>query len=205
MYQLLANVPTPVELVIMELSDLVNIRFISQLISGISRDLHKLLNISGAQLFQHHLYYQRQGFFQLFLPWILIIQNLLFHHLDVCGNAINFLMSSRDYYCPHNIHVFCIFSLGITYLADAVYKWCTIFECHLLISFAYISYCSIRMDVEIVVTLKYLCNFWRTFEIPLINCKINLMLTRSTKLRYYQFSRCRNIRNNWYKTVRCSI
>ena len=28
-------------------------------------------------------------------------------------------------------------------------------------------------NVEIV-PLKYLSNFWRTFEIPLINCKINL-------------------------------
>ena len=27
--------------------------------------------------------------------------------------------------------------------------------------------------------LKYLSNFWRTLEIPLINCKINLMLTWS--------------------------
>ena len=34
-------------------------------------------------------------------------------------------------------------------------------------------------DVEIIVPLKYLSNFWRTFEIPLINCEVNLILTWS--------------------------
>ena len=34
-------------------------------------------------------------------------------------------------------------------------------------------------NVEIVVPLKYLSNFWRTFEMPLINCEVNLMLTSS--------------------------
>ena len=33
--------------------------------------------------------------------------------------------------------------------------------------------------VEIIVPLKYLSNFWRTLEMPLINCEINLVLTRS--------------------------
>ena len=32
-----------------------------------------------------------------------------------------------------------------------------------------------------MVPLKYLSTFWRTSEIPLINCKINLTLTWSTK------------------------
>ena len=32
-------------------------------------------------------------------------------------------------------------------------------------------------DVEIMVSLKYLSNFWRTLEIPLINCEVNLILT----------------------------
>ena len=27
--------------------------------------------------------------------------------------------------------------------------------------------------------LKYLCNLWKTLEMPLINCEINLMLTWS--------------------------
>ena len=31
-------------------------------------------------------------------------------------------------------------------------------------------------SVEIMVPLKYLSNFWRTLEIPLINCEINLIL-----------------------------
>ena len=34
-------------------------------------------------------------------------------------------------------------------------------------------------DVEIIVPLKYLCNFWRTLEMPLINCEVNLILTWS--------------------------
>ena len=32
-------------------------------------------------------------------------------------------------------------------------------------------------DVEIIVPLKYLSNFWRTLEMPLINCEVNLLLT----------------------------
>ena len=35
-------------------------------------------------------------------------------------------------------------------------------------------------DVEIMVLLKYLSNFWRTLEMPLINCEVNLILTWST-------------------------
>ena len=31
-------------------------------------------------------------------------------------------------------------------------------------------------DVEIIVPLKYLSNFWRTLEMPLINCEVNLIL-----------------------------
>ena len=35
-------------------------------------------------------------------------------------------------------------------------------------------------DVEIMVTLNYLSNFWRTLEMPLINCEVNLILTWSS-------------------------
>ena len=35
-------------------------------------------------------------------------------------------------------------------------------------------------DVEIMVPLKYLSNFWRTLEIPLINCEVNLILAWSS-------------------------
>ena len=35
-------------------------------------------------------------------------------------------------------------------------------------------------DVEIMVPLKYLSNFWRTLKMPLINCEINLILTWSS-------------------------
>ena len=34
-------------------------------------------------------------------------------------------------------------------------------------------------NVEIMVPLKYLSNFWRTFEMSLINCEVNLILTWS--------------------------
>ena len=35
-------------------------------------------------------------------------------------------------------------------------------------------------DVEIMIPLKYLSNFWRTLEMPLINCEVSLMLTWSS-------------------------
>ena len=35
-------------------------------------------------------------------------------------------------------------------------------------------------NVEIMVPLKYLSNFWRTLEMPLINCEVKLILTWSS-------------------------
>ena len=35
-------------------------------------------------------------------------------------------------------------------------------------------------DIEIIVPLKYLINFWRTLEMSLINCEVNLILTWSS-------------------------
>ena len=35
-------------------------------------------------------------------------------------------------------------------------------------------------NVEIILPLKYLSNFWKTLEMPLINCKVNLILTWSS-------------------------
>ena len=35
-------------------------------------------------------------------------------------------------------------------------------------------------DVKIMVPIKYLSNFWRTLEMPLINCEVNLILTWSS-------------------------
>ena len=32
-------------------------------------------------------------------------------------------------------------------------------------------------DVEIIAPLKYLRNFWRALEMPLINCEVNFILT----------------------------
>ena len=36
-----------------------------------------------------------------------------------------------------------------------------------------------RVDVEIMVSLKYLSNFWRTLEMPLINCEVEVILAWS--------------------------
>ena len=36
-----------------------------------------------------------------------------------------------------------------------------------------------RIDVETIVPLKYVSNFWRTLEMPLINCEVELILTWS--------------------------
>ena len=38
----------------------------------------------------------------------------------------------------------------------------------------------ITKDAEIIVSLKYLNNFWRTLEMPLFNCEANLILTWSS-------------------------
>ena len=35
-------------------------------------------------------------------------------------------------------------------------------------------------NVETIVSLKYLSNFWRTLEMPLINCEVSLFLTWSS-------------------------
>ena len=35
-------------------------------------------------------------------------------------------------------------------------------------------------DVDKMVSLRYLSNFWRTLEMPLINCEVNLILTWSS-------------------------
>ena len=40
-------------------------------------------------------------------------------------------------------------------------------------------------DVEIIVPLKYLSNFWRTIEILLTNCEVGLTLTWSQNYQFY--------------------
>ena len=37
-----------------------------------------------------------------------------------------------------------------------------------------------QKDIEIMVPLKYLSNFWKTLEMPLINCEVSLILTWSS-------------------------
>ena len=38
------------------------------------------------------------------------------------------------------------------------------------------------LDTEVVAPLKYLCNFWRSLDLPLINCEIELDLRQANKL-----------------------
>ena len=53
-------------------------------------------------------------------------------------------------------------------------------------------------DVEIMVPLKYLSNFWRTLEMPLINCEVNLidMVINLCSYCYCQSKSSCNICNN---------
>ena len=41
-----------------------------------------------------------------------------------------------------------------------------------------------RKDVKVIVPLKYLSNFWRTLEMSLINCEINLVLIGLKNVSY---------------------
>ena len=45
------------------------------------------------------------------------------------------------------------------------------------------------INVEIMVALKYLTNFWRTLEMPLINCEVELFFDMVCKL-YYNSYKC---------------
>ena len=45
------------------------------------------------------------------------------------------------------------------------------------------------VNVEIVVPLKYFSNFWRTLEMPLINCEISFDKTRSASCVTYDADR----------------
>ena len=49
-----------------------------------------------------------------------------------------------------------------------------------------------RVDVEIMVPLKYLSNFWRTLEMPLINWEVQLILSLFCKLCYNLYRCCKS-------------
>ena len=55
-------------------------------------------------------------------------------------------------------------------------------------------------DIEIMVPLKCLINFWRTLEMPSTNFEINLVLTWSEKCMLSNSGNRATICNNWYKT-----
>ena len=74
-----------------------------------------------------------------------------------------------------------------------------------------------RKDTEIMVPLKYLSNFWRTLEIPLMNCEISLILTWSAncfllavtvanqvptfEITFALCPGCNFINSRWWKTI----
>ena len=61
-----------------------------------------------------------------------------------------------------------------------------------------------KKEVQIAVPLKYLSNFWRNLDMPLINCEVPLILTWSREKNKYTrkyFSNKSNISNNRHKTV----
>ena len=46
------------------------------------------------------------------------------------------------------------------------------------------------LDAEVAVPLKYLSNFWRFLDLSLINCEIELDLTKSKYCLYCMFLSC---------------
>ena len=50
-----------------------------------------------------------------------------------------------------------------------------------------------KNETEIVIPLKYLSNFWRSLNIPLINCEVEIILTWTKKLR-----------PSWYGSKSCT-
>ena len=58
-------------------------------------------------------------------------------------------------------------------------------------------------DVEIMLPLKYFSNFWRTFEMQLINCEINLILTWSSTCVITNYTGGgKNIYENTYENIK---
>ena len=51
-------------------------------------------------------------------------------------------------------------------------------------------------DIQIAVSLKYLCSFWKTLEITFINCEVNLILTCSSTCVITNLTGRGNICNN---------
>ena len=46
-----------------------------------------------------------------------------------------------------------------------------------------------RLDTEVILPLRYLSNFWRSLDLPLINCEIELDLPRSKYCLISEISR----------------
>ena len=52
------------------------------------------------------------------------------------------------------------------------------------------------LDAEVVVPLKYLSNFWRSLDLPLINCEIELDLSWSKECIISEISKTSRIPGN---------
>ena len=74
-----------------------------------------------------------------------------------------------------------------------------------------------KNDVKIVVRLKYVSNFWRTLDMPLINCEVSLTLTWSKNSVLSKATRddapdadpaldeINNLRNATFKITDCKL
>ena len=54
-----------------------------------------------------------------------------------------------------------------------------------------------KKDVEIMGLLKSLCNFWRTFEMALVNCEINLISTWPDKCVLFNHTKATTFATCW--------
>ena len=50
-----------------------------------------------------------------------------------------------------------------------------------------------KNETEVVIPLKHLSNFWRSLNIPLINCKVELILTWSKLILTFKYTWSNNV------------
>ena len=96
----------------------------------------------------------------LFLPF----QKLIIHSLKT--QKIYMLL------CPCTI---CLYTAKVIQKQQEVFKDSKSFDCKASIT-GKLEGSNTKKESEIVVPLKYLSNFWRLLDIPLINSEINLFL-----------------------------
>ena len=87
----IANLPAPVELLIIQVDDHVKMKLTSQLINGISRVFQKLLKYFNGTIISTYFVFPSSGVFLVIFILDLMIQNRLSYCLThLCNIAINF-------------------------------------------------------------------------------------------------------------------